>query len=387
VPADFLFDDATPLEEHSRDTADTHDYFCIRKGSFDGSVLIPYSNTSVKLGGYVKGDFIHDFDAIASEDNFDPRTIFTDGRDGENTRLHARQTRLNLEARWPTDVSPSRIFVESDFFGVNNSLRLRHAYGEFGRWLVGQTWTTATDIEALPSTLDFESPIAFIVLRRAMIRWTYDWTEQLEFAFAVEDPLVVFPPEDELPGAGFLSTAREPWPDFVGRVRYTASRWQFQFAGIVHTLGYQRPDEDIQSETGYGLLFGGYWQVFQSHEFKYQAGFGNGVGGLRGGPEAVPNNIGGIDLLDAFVATVGYEIRWADRWTSTAAYSYLEVNNSPVQEGDAMHSVDYLAANLVWNPYKRVYAGIEYLHGSRVDFDSSSGEANRVQLSFWYNLP
>jgi hypothetical protein len=40
------------------------------------------SGLSVDIGGYVKGDLIHDFDAIASTDNFDTATIFTDGRVG-----------------------------------------------------------------------------------------------------------------------------------------------------------------------------------------------------------------------------------------------------------------------------------------------------------------
>ena len=353
----------------------------------DGSPLWPGKNITFKLGGYVKGDFIHDFDAIESQDNFSTPTIFTDGRDGENTRLHARQTRLNLDARWPTDAGQARIFVEGDFFGAGSTFRLRHAYGEIGRWLVGQTWTTATDIDALPSTLDFESPNAFIVLRRAMIRWTYESSEQLKFAFAVEDPRVIFPLEDELPSVAIFAEEREPWPDFVGRVRYTADRWQFQFSGLLHTLGSQRPGESIQNETGYGFQLAGYWETCESHKFKYQVGFGNGVGGLRGITEAVPNNRGGIDLLDVFGATAGYEIEWTDRWKSTVVYSHGRLNNSPLQEPDAIHAADYLAVNLVWNPAERVHAGIEYLNGKREDFGGASGEVNRIQMSVWYSLP
>src|SRR5262245_65803143 len=50
-----------------------------------------------KVGGYVKVDLIHDFDAIGSADTFDPRTIPTSGADepGDATRIHAKQSRLN----------------------------------------------------------------------------------------------------------------------------------------------------------------------------------------------------------------------------------------------------------------------------------------------------
>ena len=89
---------------------------------------------SVKLGGYIKVDLIHDFDAIGSTDSFDPRTIPTDGSDaGTNTRMHARQTRLNLDVRGPTSAGDVRLFAEGDFFGSGNAFRLRHAFGTSAR--------------------------------------------------------------------------------------------------------------------------------------------------------------------------------------------------------------------------------------------------------------
>jgi hypothetical protein len=48
------------------------------------------------LGGYLKLDMIHDFDANGSPDSFDPRSIPVDGSRGTNTRIHARESRLSL---------------------------------------------------------------------------------------------------------------------------------------------------------------------------------------------------------------------------------------------------------------------------------------------------
>src|SRR5512134_2287380 len=48
-------------------------------------------------GGRVKLDIIRDFDPIASEDSFDPRTIPVDESEGGNSSLHARETRLFLD--------------------------------------------------------------------------------------------------------------------------------------------------------------------------------------------------------------------------------------------------------------------------------------------------
>ena len=66
-------------------------------GDLPHSILFPRTNVSVKVGGYAKADFIHDFNAIGNTDFFDTTTIPTSGPQTQNTRLHARQTRLNLD--------------------------------------------------------------------------------------------------------------------------------------------------------------------------------------------------------------------------------------------------------------------------------------------------
>ena len=43
----------------------------VQPGDFPNSILIPGTSVSAKVGGFVKGDVIHDFNAIGSTDNFD----------------------------------------------------------------------------------------------------------------------------------------------------------------------------------------------------------------------------------------------------------------------------------------------------------------------------
>ena len=156
--------------------------------SFDGTFRIPDSESTVKIGGFVQADVIYDFDAIGSEDSFNPTTIPTDGSDGTNTRLHAKWTRLSAEFRRPTERGPLKVFVETDFFDSSNALRLRHAYAEVGSLLVGQTWSTFMDEKIIPPTLDLEEPRAFIISRETMVRWTWKRGKYAEWAVAIEDP-------------------------------------------------------------------------------------------------------------------------------------------------------------------------------------------------------
>ena len=82
----------------------------------NGIPISRIQDVKAHIGGYVKLDAIHDFDAIGDTDQFDVGTIPTDGRPGENSRLHARETRLNIDTRFLTGEDESRVFIEGDFF-------------------------------------------------------------------------------------------------------------------------------------------------------------------------------------------------------------------------------------------------------------------------------
>jgi hypothetical protein len=88
-------------------------------GEFPGSFAIPDTDVRVKLGGYAKLDMIHDFNGMGSTDNFVVTSIPTDGSGVENTRVHARQSRLNLDARGPSQFGTVRVFFEGDFYGTS----------------------------------------------------------------------------------------------------------------------------------------------------------------------------------------------------------------------------------------------------------------------------
>ena len=153
-----------------------------------------------KVGGRVKLDIIRDFDPIGSEDSFDPRTIPVDGSEGGNSQLHARETRLFLDMRGPVEGKELRMYVETDFYGSGNVLRLRHAYGSYGGLLAGQTWSTFLDDNNFPNTIDFESPMAFPSIRQAQLRWTQKLGAKVSWSAAVEDNKSAIVPARRRPG-------------------------------------------------------------------------------------------------------------------------------------------------------------------------------------------
>ncbi len=223
--------------------------------NFDEGLVIQTRRLAMKIGGFLKVDAIHDFNPIGSTDSFVVDTIEVGAAPRENSRLHARQTRLNLDTRWESDRGPYRIFVEGDFFFNQreaaqlgeNRFRLRHAYAQHGQWTVGQTWTTLADVAASPNTLDFEGQVASITTRRTLIRWTQDrlagtpW----QMAVAIEDPFTIIDVPDAIEGEPRTQT-----PDAVMRFRRSGEDVQFQGCSISGSRCFETVGLSAYGTTG-----------------------------------------------------------------------------------------------------------------------------------------
>ncbi len=88
---------------------------------FTEGLVIEGKGVAMKVGGYVKLDFIEDFNAINNTDIFDVSSIPVGGPQRTNNRMHVRQTRLNFDTRWKTQCGIVKSFVEGDFFGTDDN--------------------------------------------------------------------------------------------------------------------------------------------------------------------------------------------------------------------------------------------------------------------------
>lgn len=353
---------------------------------FDSGVTIVSDNVAVKLGGYVKADLIHDFNAIGSTDTFDTTTIYTDGTQGENVRFHSRQSRLSLDTRWRVSGKLARTFVEGDFFGGDSgssNFRLRHAYGTLGSFTVGQTWTTFTDPSAVPQTLDMEGAVSNVNRRQGLVRWDQPLFDgRLKWAIAVENPEFDYVQPSMVQGEG-----RTESPDFITHLRFNEEWGTFQAACVIRELGFQPTVGPIVQSYAWGFNFTGSFLVLERTKGYFQITFGEGVGSYRGSPDAVATGPTTAAILPMFGWMVGVHHEWTDSLTSNLTFSHLSLDVQPGQDPASMADTTYLAVNLIATPYERVFCGIEYLYGIREDVSGARGDANRLQISFGFYLP
>jgi hypothetical protein len=249
-------------------------------GSFPGSFLVPGTNTSLKIGGYVKADFFYDHSVhqdfggngagtapvpqgIALDANVPGSTAGAGHGIHGVSQLSAAESRFNIETRTLTAYGEFSTFIEGDFEGVHgvtpsntfqvNSNRsafaLRHAYGTFGPLLAGQTFSTFEDIPATPETLDFGGEIAAAgPLRVSMFRYTYVGAEGLRVAVAVENPQTEFY-NTTLSGTNQPTNAPTTFslgqgnkiPDFVGNVTWNQAFGHLAFRWVARELYDHNP--------------------------------------------------------------------------------------------------------------------------------------------------
>ncbi|MDE2229099.1 MAG: porin [Alphaproteobacteria bacterium] len=179
-------------------------------GSFPGSFLVPGTNTSFAVHGFIQVDVIHDMGPHFGDTSFSAdgvplqglgittATQRTYGLNG-GTTMGVKPTRPNIETRTPTAYGELKTYIEFDFnqtagtqlAGNNDVLRLRQAYGTLGPWLIGQTLSLYADPGAYADTAAGAQDVGMMDtfnVRRPQVRYTWLAGNGLSVAGSVEEP-------------------------------------------------------------------------------------------------------------------------------------------------------------------------------------------------------
>jgi hypothetical protein len=354
---------------------------------FPGAFKIPGSDAALKIGGLVRVNWVSTYDPLLVDDRFQTSAIPVAGNanasDPGRVNVIASPSRFNFDLRTPTGVGYMRSFIEGDFAGDGNTLRLRHAYGQWRRLIFGQTWSTFSDPEAEPDGIDFEGLNAIVLFRQPQIRWSFPLGERFRIALALEDPT------PELTDA----TGVNQVPDFVTRMRWEPRRGgHFQVSGLFRQLRGEPVDfpNEIVAASAYGINVSGrlpfpFWNKRDQLLFQHNSGRGIGryISDLRslGGQDGVFDpGAHTLRPLDVFSGYVGYEHWWSERLRSSASFGIVGVDNLDIQPGDALHLTRRSTINFMWSPIPRLDLVTEFLWGRRENKDGQYGTAAQTQI-------
>ena len=87
-----------------------------------------------------------------------------------NTYFSVRQTRFGVKSNTPTKIGNLFTQFEFELFGTGadagqTTFRLRHAYGQIGKFGAGQYWSPFMDVDVFPNTLEYWGPSGMVFFR------------------------------------------------------------------------------------------------------------------------------------------------------------------------------------------------------------------------------
>jgi hypothetical protein len=334
------------------------------------------------------------------------------GRNG-NWFAGVRQSRLGFKTYIPIGKHVLKTVIDFDFFGVGvdagqTTIRLRHAYGEYGQFLGGQTESTFMDLDVFPNILDYWGPNGMVFIRNVQMRWTPWLKGDSNVAISIERPGAsadggAYADRIELQNV----RARFRWPDLAGHVRFGNKRGHIQFSGIVRDMKWDDllPNDVFNLDggaVGWGAHVSGNLNIGKD-VLRLSVVYGRGVQNYMNDAPidvGIKNNYinSTIPILNPITPIIGVALpvlgtvsfldhTWSDKFTSSIGYSLVDISNTNGELPTAFRRGQYGIANLLYYPVKPVLMGAEFQWGRRSDFSNRYKYNDyKLQVSFKYSF-
>jgi len=358
---------------------------------FPGAIEIPGTQVYFRLGGFVRLNVTRNWTALGSDTSFIVASIPVEGTPeagkGERTSFTAAQSRLAFDFRMPSGMGLLRAFTEADFAGSGSSLRLRHAYGQAGPLLVGQTWTTFSNVQAFPEVIDFEGLDGMVFGRQPQVRGTFSPARWFSAAIALEASQI------QVTGG----TPAPAVPDAAAHVRFLGDWGVVQIAGVGRHLRVESPESPGvgASTVGSGVSVSAWIPLpflSEGSDIAFQVAGGRGIARYITGPSSAASYDGGRDVIydaeqnvaRALPVAGGYvalRYFWLPILRSTLTYSGAVIANFEGMPATSYAVTHYASLNLIVSPVERLDIGAEVLAGSRTNEDGASGAALQTQIA------
>ncbi|GMV29912.1 MAG: hypothetical protein AMXMBFR59_20370 [Rhodanobacteraceae bacterium] len=377
------------------------------KAPIQVTTLTPGANpgTTVKIGGFIKSDFmLTRTDSGQLADSASGRDLYVPGQtpvggSGSSTDYDAgaKFSRVNIGVDTVTENNDKLgAFVEFDFFGgalgnenATNTygLTVRHAYAYWNRWLAGQTWSTFTDMAALPEAVDFIGPTdGVIFVRQPQVRYTAG-----NFQIALEDPQTTVLPRG---GGAAASSDRGALPDLAARYTWKGTWGHFGVAGLLRDLRVDRPASGTtpaieDSQFGGAVTVSGKFNLGEKNDIRYQL-TGGSISryiGLGIAADTVLDASNDLEAIDGWAGYVAWRHVFNKQLRSNLMYARSEYDNPVAYTGSGVtKSSQSFRLNLIYSPLPKLDVGVEYMVGRREVESGAEGDIDRLQFMAKYSF-
>lgn len=354
--------------------------------------------TSFVISGFVKADALFtdtEYAEVAAgnagRDYYVPgSTPVTGEAEDMDFHAHVKQSRVNFGTDTILDGGDKLMTrFEIDFFGsslgnerVSNTYApvVRHAYVQWRKWLVGQTWSNFMDPATLPEAVDFIGTTdGTTFVRQPQVRFTSGG-----FSMSLENPETSITPF----GGGTQITADDSrLPDITARYAFKGDWGHVALAGLLRELSYETATIDDTSWTG-ALSASGKFNIGKD-DIRWML-LGGNLGryvGLNFANDAVLDAGGELEGIDGFAGFVAYRHMWTPKLRSTFSYAMQDYDNDTDLTGSAANkSSDSWTLNIFYSPLPKLDVGAEFRRANREIESGDNGDLDRFQFTTKYSF-
>lgn len=348
------------------------------------------------IGGYMKGTMSVDMGGIANNPDFVTADIPTPNRPDMRSQfqMDASTSRIFLKLVGKrTPVGDFTVYLESDFRGGNAgsyAMRLRQAYIQLGRIRAGRSWSTFCDPASAPPTIDFEGPSGAVFARNMQLQYSHRLDNHWSFAAAIEAPSATYTTH-----AGESEAINQRLPDIPAYVQYEWGGGQnhIRLSGLLRALSYRNlVSAQNKYVIGWAGQLSGMVEIVPQLTFYYQAAYGRGyanyMNDLSGfGYDLIASgNKGKMIAPHALGFVGGLQYNVCDKLFLSTSASQCRLYNEGTHQPDGYRYAQYMVVNAFYTPFNNCQLGIEYLYGSRHNYNHAEGKAHRINAMIQYNF-
>lgn len=392
-------------------------------GSFPGSFIVPGSETSFAVHGFIQFDAVHDFgphggplsaNGLTAEALEGPGVSAAElaaHTSNGGTAMSVNDTRLNIETRTPTAYGEIKTYIEFDFNQTGGSqlsgnaslIRLRMAYATLGPWLIGQTLTLFDDSLSYPDLADGALDAGMIqsgIVRKPQIRHTWLGGNGLSVAAAFEMPTYnsalgnSFGDAPDTAGATLAThatndTATGGYQDLPRLV--VAPEWDqpwghIRFAAVIGDNQFRSTTINHESaEYAFGLT--GHVNTWGKDALRvgvrYNRGAADYADDMFQGGELYNDTTGESAAVTLWSAYASYEHFFSRQWRANASLGYAHMSGNPgftqasVLAGiEKEHFTSHL--NVIYAPVPQTDFILEWIHTYRQVRSDADATSNRI---------
>jgi hypothetical protein len=326
---------------------------------------------------------------------------------GPNGNWYAgvRQSRLSFKGFIPTPLGELKTIFEFELFGTGvdagqTTFRLRHAWGELGKFGAGQTWSPFMDPDVFPNSIEYWGPTGMVFFRNVQVRFTPWSSGDSNLMIAAERPGASadqgnYADRIELQGV----KPRFPMPDISGHFRWAGKAGHFQVAAIYRRIQWEdfnaTATRDLSgSANGWGVNLSSNIKLSR-HVLRLQAVYGQGIENYMNDAPAdvgVKNNFSNLrtPVLGKALPLLGlvafFDLNWSEKATTSIGYSREDIRTTDGQALSAFKSGQYALANILFYPVKGAMLGPEVQWGYRDNRRGFHAPDYRIQFSARFNF-